>query len=561
MRTWTLSTKLIASFAVGSLITLLVGGLGLFGLSRVDAHLTEVGDVRLPSLQGLNLMYEGVLDFRFINRTLLDEHLDADNVQKTFALISKDTGRCKQGFDIYAPLPQTDEEARIWKELVPLWETFLRNEAELNRLQQIYWGQPTPESYSTMHQYIVSTMFPSTGPVLTRLEKLCQIQMDIVDLEKKTSGKEKTGITLFSVLLCVGGTALSLGLGFFIARAISRPILLITEELGSGSTQIASASGQVASSGQTLALGASEQAASLEETSASLEEISGMTRKNTENAGTARQLSSEARIAANTGALRTGEMAAATTAISEAAKEMSDAIAGIKKSSDDVSKILKTIDEIAFQTNILALNAAVEAARAGEAGAGFAVVAEEVRSLAQRSAEAAKETARLIEASSSQSGRGVEASRKVEGRIEEIVRKSDAVKESLATIQDKATRVDALVSEIATASKEQNTGIEQINKTVDQLDKVTQSNAAAAEESASAAEELSSQSGEMEQIVVRLKQIVLGASDQNTWAERPARQDRAIPMRTLTTTSRRSYPTPPTRGTREHKSIPFTGEQ
>ena len=216
-----------------------------------------------------------------------------------------------------------------------------------------------------------------------------------------------------------------------------------------------------------------------------------MTKRNSENANQAKSLAGETRAAADTGAT---DM-----------EEMKLAMAAIKSSSDDISKIIKTIDEIAFQTNILALNAAVEAARAGEAGMGFAVVAEEVRNLAQRSAQSAKETAGKIEDSVKKSENGVQICAKVASSLAEIVAK--------------ARQVDTLVAEIATASREQTQGIEQVNTAVSQMDKVTQSNAANAEESASSAEELSSQAIVLQESVGDLLSIVDGAS-----ANRPERQ-------------------------------------
>ena len=176
--------------------------------------------------------------------------------------------------------------------------------------------------------------------------------------------------------------------------------------------------------------------------------------------------------------------------------EMTGAMDAIKVSSNDIAKIIKTIDEIAFQTNILALNAAVEAARAGEAGMGFAVVADEVRSLAQRCAQAAKETAAKIEDAVQKSARGAEISAKVAKSLEEIV--------------GKARQVDELAGEVAAASQEQSQGIEQVNTAVSQMDKVTQSNAANAEESASAAEELNAQADSLKDAVSDLMQLVDG---------------------------------------------------
>jgi methyl-accepting chemotaxis protein len=185
---------------------------------------------------------------------------------------------------------------------------------------------------------------------------------------------------------------------------------------------------------------------------------------------------------------------------------MISAMDAIKGASQDITKILKTIDEIAFQTNILALNAAVEAARAGEAGAGFAVVAEEVRSLAQRCAAAAKETAIKIDDSVVKSQQGVNISAEVA--------------KNFGLIQERIRQLDTLVAEIATASQQQSTGITQVNTAVSQMDQVTQSNAGSAEESASAAEELNAQAISLKEIVVNLQQLVGGANAASSGARK-----------------------------------------
>jgi methyl-accepting chemotaxis protein len=285
-----------------------------------------------------------------------------------------------------------------------------------------------------------------------------------------------------AAVVSLGATLASLVIALLITRSIARILQTMASELGAGANQTTSAASQVAATSQSLAEGASQQAASLEETSASLEELSSMTKRNADNAQKATELTKHTRQAADKGAAEMQTMTAAMNAI--------------KKSSDETAKIIKTIDEIAFQTNILALNAAVEAARAGEAGMGFAVVADEVRSLAQRSANAAKETAAKIEDAVTRTAQGVGI--------------STAIAETLSDINGKVRQVDELVAEVAAASQEQTQGISQINVAVSQMDKVTQSTAAHAEESASASEELNAQAETMKHTVAELLKLVGG---------------------------------------------------
>ncbi|MFH1497424.1 MAG: methyl-accepting chemotaxis protein, partial [Verrucomicrobiota bacterium] len=279
-----------------------------------------------------------------------------------------------------------------------------------------------------------------------------------------------------------GAVLLGMVLVGWIVRGTNRVLRQVSGNLNSAAAQISAAAGQVSASSQTLADGSSQQAASLEETSASLEEISSMTRRNAESAENARLISDET--------------SRSTEAGRQQMSEMVEAMNAIKTSSDNIAKIIKTIDEIAFQTNILALNAAVEAARAGEAGAGFAVVADEVRALAQRAAEAARETADKIDDSITKSSRGVELSARVA--------------EGLNQITTKTHNVNTLVVEIATASKEQSQGLGQIGTAVAQMDRVTQANAGGAEETASASEELKAQAASLLDSVGDLLKLVGG---------------------------------------------------
>lgn len=288
------------------------------------------------------------------------------------------------------------------------------------------------------------------------------------------------------VLACTAaGCLIGIFAAWFVIRSITRPISSIADQLAAESAQTHSAALKVAEVSTAMSDGASRQAASLEESSASLHEMASMTSRNSEAAQSAKSLAAEARTTADAGAR---DMAA-----------MRSAMAAIQSSSSEISKIIKTIDEIAFQTNILALNAAVEAARAGEAGAGFAVVAEEVRSLAQRSAQAAKETAAKIADASSKSEQGAQISSQVAGSLDSIV--------------NKIRQLDEMVGAIAQASHEQSEGIGQLNQAVAGMDQITQSNAALAQQSATSAEELQAQSAQVRAAVSELMRMVHGEAE------------------------------------------------
>jgi len=278
-----------------------------------------------------------------------------------------------------------------------------------------------------------------------------------------------------------------LGVGVvWLVRHITATLRELAVEMADGAEQVASAAGQVSASSKSLAEGSSNQAASIQETSASSEEINSMARQNAANSKTAAE-----------------NMVETATRVGEANRNLAQMVTSmneINASSDKISKIIKVIDEIAFQTNILALNAAVEAARAGEAGMGFAVVADEVRNLAQRCAQAAKDTAGLIEESIAKSNDGKAKLRQVAAAVQSIT--------------EVASKVKTLVDEVNLGSQEQARGIEQVSKAILQMEKVTQTTAAHAEESASASEELSAESDTLHAIVRRLNRMVGGgASD------------------------------------------------
>ncbi len=328
------------------------------------------------------------------------------------------------------------------------------------------------------------------------IDQIVASQQKQLDEANAADDSAKTRAT--TVIAALGLLSLVVG-GFMVhmVRSISGALRVTASQLREGAEQVVSASTQVSTSSQSLSQGSTEQAASLEETSASMEEMASMTRQNADNSQRAAGLVEQSVAEFRRCDAALGEMVESTDKIVD--------------SSNRVAKILKTIDEIAFQTNILALNAAVEAARAGEAGMGFAVVADEVRNLAQRSAQAAKDTAVLIEEATTNAQIG---SAKVKG-----------LSESIDRLGQQTTEIKAIVDEVSTASRQQAQGIDQVTQAIAQMEKVTQTTAATAEESAAASEELNAQAETSMSLVESLEAMV--GHDEGA----PVRHDRATSFR------------------------------
>jgi methyl-accepting chemotaxis protein len=441
----------------------------------ITSHIKEIDGMRVvpqDAQEKLNLSYNVLEEFAEVRITAQKFQMavtseDQNELAKAWLAgideVKKSLQECESIYKDAATLQQLREAKTVLGQYEEQVEVFRK----LNNSQQETQATLRETSYRLMQtaRDVRDGVYEYMGQVDQKADRIAGLVSTTISL-----------VFIFAVVISVIAAV-------FIIRSITRPIHRVIDGLATGSEQVTSASGQVSAASQQLAQGASEQASSLEETSSSLEEMASMTRQNADNANQANNIAKDASSLAAGGV--------------EAMQRMTGAIDKIKKSSDETAKIIKTIDEIAFQTNLLALNAAVEAARAGEAGKGFAVVAEEVRNLARRSAEAAKNTADLIEGAQKNSEEGVAV--------------TSEVAKSLSGIKEANNKVATLIAEIAAASKEQAQGIDQVNTAVSEMDKVVQQNAANAEESASASEELSSQAQELNAMVEQLTAIVGGA--------------------------------------------------
>jgi methyl-accepting chemotaxis protein len=474
MKNWTIAQRI--AIGGGSILALLIA----VSLTAVVA-LRSLG----RGIDAIRTQYmPGVSDAGLINHYLADNYVcillagNAATPEKREGLLGaldEMTARSSEASERYERTITSEEDRRNFAELIRRRTIYRKAREEYVALIR---ADKRAEASELRHTQLepAYTAYTNQGTVL--------LEWNVKQGNAESASMSATASRAIRLAIVIASVSIALGaiVGWIIIRTVGRILRAMSRQLDDGAEQVAAAAGQVSASSQSLAQGASEQAASLEETGSSLEELSSMTRRNADSAASAKTLSGETRAAAETG---NNDMA-----------EMRRAMDAIKSSSSDIAKIIKSIDEIAFQTNILALNAAVEAARAGEAGMGFAVVAEEVRALAQRSANSARETADKIDVAIRNGEQGVTISEKVA--------------ESLGIIVEKARKVDQLVGEITTASNEQSQGIGQINGAVSQMDKVTQNNASSAEETAAAAEELNAQATMMKESVASLRLLVDG---------------------------------------------------
>jgi methyl-accepting chemotaxis protein len=489
--------------------TTIVGIMGINSMNKINKRANEMYNMSLIPITELAKVQKNLLYIRS-NFLLMIYEKDASKLEERNNDIAKWTEQNSASLSEFAKGINTDEEKNLYAQLntdiVPY------REMRSNVIKLLQAGKVTEA------EAMVPEFAKAREKVESGVEKLIQFnEKYAVEVNSANAANFKSQ-TIMMIIIVVSGVVLALLLGVVLASIISKPLLTLLgsankiadgnldvtididtrDEVGilassfskmsnninevmsnisNASEQVASGSKQVSDSSMELSQGATEQASSIEQLTASIEEISSQTKLNADNANEANEL---AEIAKENAVQGNGQM-----------KEMLKAMEEINESSANISKIIKVIDEIAFQTNILALNAAVEAARAGQHGKGFAVVAEEVRNLAARSANAAKETTAMIEGSI----------KKVEGGTKIATETAQA----LNKIVDGIAKVANIVGDIATASNEQATGISQINQGIMQVSEVVQTNSATSEESAAASEELSSQAELLREQVAKFK--------------------------------------------------------
>lgn len=517
-----ISKKLVAGFVAVALLAGIVGAIGIVNMYQINKKYSELYENYGVSLGVLTEVGTSYHIRRGALKDLIIQTVDADE-QKTAARIKELDTVITQNLNVYGKSITTAESRKMYDELTALLTQYDPLKEQFVRLALVHQDAEA-----------LALMSGQGNAIADQLDKAMDniISQNVATGRQLSEDYNQSTTNTITIISGIVGVIILLAvlLGYFLSRSISRPLQAMVEaadkiaggdldvaievnsknEIGqladsfrsmsgqlnqvmsvivSAADQVASGARQVSESSVTLSQGATEQASSVEQLTASLEEISSQTKLNATHAGEASSLAEVAKANAAQG--------------NEQMKQMLQAMEEINTASGSISKIIKVIDEIAFQTNILALNAAVEAARAGQHGKGFAVVAEEVRNLAARSANAAKETTDMIEGSIKKVMTGTQIAHDTAVALNQIV--------------GGVTKVADLVNDIAVASNEQALGISQINQGISQVAVVTQTNSATSEESAAASEELSSQAQLLKSQISRFKLKRNAYSSGNEW--------------------------------------------
>ncbi len=506
----TIKSRLVFVISLLSLLLVGVGSLGVYGLNQTNGAFKSVYEDRTIPLGDLGLIVDRMQRVR-LNAAISAYGRNAELVKERQTMTDQRDAEIANFWQKFTTTNLTPEEATLAENFTQRWKAYTESR---NRTMSL--------AAAGDYDAAVANMTGDAGAKFTAAHeialKLLTLQRDESAKEYAEAQKQYENILLISSVVIALGIFLAIIIGFLLIRAIVAPLteaVNIANAVASGdltsrievtstnetgrllqalktmndnlvdlvgkvrmsTDSIATASSEIATGNSDLSQRTEEQASSLEETASSMEELTSTVKQNADNARQANQLASGASEIAVKGGAVVGQVVQTMSSINESSKKIVD--------------IISVIDGIAFQTNILALNAAVEAARAGEQGRGFAVVATEVRTLAQRSAAAAKEIKELINDSVR--------------KVEDGTRLVDEAGATMDEIVSAVKRVTDIMSEISAASDEQSSGIEQVNQAVTQMDEVTQQNAALVEEAAAAAESMQEQAQSLTQAVTLFK--------------------------------------------------------
>lgn len=475
MNNWTLRAKLIAGSIVMGLVILMGGFAGWYGITQVSKELKTVSEIHVPATTGLGIMKESQKTILRMQRSLLpmEVFLNEAEQNRLFNALEDAWTRAQTGAKLYDSLPRTEQGEIIWQELKAEWDLWKNTNNEFVKYIK-------EENRTAAMGLIFVGIQEGSNKIEILMNKLSDVTITLAN--EATAAANSKALQQKSTALAATGAGILLAVvfGFVFSRFITRSINRIVNNLVGASGEYASTSGQIASTSHQLAAGTSMQAKATEDASSVTEDLAAILQKNANNAN---ELNKALEVTSKVGGEAFGML-----------DQTYKAMKKIKKSSEETSKIIKTINEIAFQTNLLALNAAVEAARTGEAGSGFALVAQEVRNLAVRSTEAAKNTEDHIEET-----------------LQAIKKGGDLLKASITRFVDYANvgqSINAFITTTTEIAHKQAQGIDQIKSSMGKINVMAQDNAANAQESASVAEEINAQAESMKEIVDSLGKMV-----------------------------------------------------
>ncbi len=531
-----LRARLAALIAGGTLATLVISVLSVRNTDNLGERLLHANETLMPAMRlsmFADMMHDGLRGVAY--RTLYAAQSNnavelQESAHECQEMVRKFDETC-------AAIEKLDLPPEIRRDFVGIGPDI---HAYTTAAQQLVATAIKPEqkSLTEMRQQFEAAFHQLEGSMAKFTEDLEKFSIQEARSDKSSSRTARNlmiGASLLNITFAIAFSFVTIRSVDGVLRRIAASVSANADNLAQSSAQIYGASVQLAESTTT-------QAASLEETAASIEQITSITKQNADSAEKAQQTAGNARLQVQEGVASMRHMVETVSTSRQSVSELHESIRTLQESNTAVAKIIKTIDEIAFQTNLLALNAAVEAARAGEAGAGFAVVAEEVRSLAQRSAAAARDTATRIEASIGHATASAHATQRVVAGLTELERKATDVERNFDRISTTNSEVDQTITAVAHACRHQTSGINQINSAVSQIDRMTQSTAAASEECSATAGQLNEEAADLQRSVSALNELISGAKAAAPHSPNPVARPTSSEIRPLPAATKRSKP-------------------